>query len=81
MTNIINELILQNVEGLGATTLSITSDLTGARKIAKRIAMIYGGRIAWVGPVERMDDSGNPYVDQFVHRRADGPMELAERAF
>jgi len=81
MTNIINELILQNVRGIGATTLSITSDLTGARKIADRVAMIYGGRIVWAGPTQRMDDSGNSYVDQFVHHRADGPMELAERAF
>ena len=81
MTNIINELIVEAVQGIGATTLSITSDLAGARKIATTIAMVYGGRIAWAGPVERMDDSGNPYVDQFVHHRADGPMELAERAF
>jgi phospholipid/cholesterol/gamma-HCH transport system ATP-binding protein len=81
MTNIINELIVQNLHGIGATTLSITSDLVGARKVADRIAMVYGGRIIWTGPVARMDDSGDPYVDQFVHHRADGPMELAERAF
>jgi phospholipid/cholesterol/gamma-HCH transport system ATP-binding protein len=81
MTNIINELILENLRGMGATMLSITSDLAGARKVADRVAMVYGGKIIWAGPVERMDDSGNPYVDQFVHRRADGPMELAERAF
>jgi phospholipid/cholesterol/gamma-HCH transport system ATP-binding protein len=81
MTNIINELIVQNLRGIGATTLSITSDLVGARKVADRIAMVYGGRIIWTGPVARMDDSGDPYVDQFVHHRADGPMELAERAF
>ena len=81
MTNIINELIVENVRELGATALSITSDLTGARRIASHIAMVYGGRIAWCGPVERLDDSGNAFVDQFVHQRAEGPMELAERAF
>jgi phospholipid/cholesterol/gamma-HCH transport system ATP-binding protein len=81
MTNIINDLIVDNVRELGATALSVTSDLDGARKIATSIAMIYDGRIAWRGPAASLDDSGNAYVEQFVHHRADGPIELAERAF
>jgi phospholipid/cholesterol/gamma-HCH transport system ATP-binding protein len=81
MTNIINDLILDNVRDLGATAVSVTSDLGGARKTATSIAMIYDGRIAWQGPAGQLDDSGNPYVDQFVHHRIDGPIELAERAF
>ena len=81
MTNIINDLILDNVRELGATALSVTSNLDGARKIATSIAMIYDGRIAWCGPATALDDSGNAYVEQFVHHRADGPIELAERAF
>ncbi len=81
MTNIINDLILENVRQLGATTISITSDLTGARKIANTIAMIYDGRIVWSGPAASLDDSDNPYIDQFVHHRAGGPIEQVERAF
>ena len=45
-----------------------------ARKIAHRVAMIYRGRIIWVGPRDRLYDSGNPYVDQFVQGNADGPI-------
>ena len=81
MTNIINDLILDNVRGLGATVLSVNSDLAGARKTATSVAMIYNGRIAWSGPAASLDDSGNAYVDQFVHHRGNGPIELAERAF
>ena len=81
MTNIVNDLILDNVRELGATTISVNSDLSGARKIATSIAMIYDGRIVWRGPAQNLDDSGNAYVDQFVHHRMDGPIELAERAF
>ena len=81
MTNIINDLILENVHQLGATSLSITSDLSGARKIANTIAMIYDGRIVWSGPAAEIDDSDNAYIDQFVHHREGGPIELAERAF
>lgn len=77
MTNIINEHILEGVHRLGATTLSITSDMAGARKIADRIAMLHDGRIIWCGPTEEVDNSGNPYLDQFIHNRADGPIQMA----
>ncbi len=75
MTQAINDLILENAEKLGATVLSITSDMDGARAIADRIAMIYDGRIIWCGPKDTADDSGNPYLHQFIHRRGDGPIE------
>jgi phospholipid/cholesterol/gamma-HCH transport system ATP-binding protein len=80
MADVINELIARLVRQLGATAVSITHDLASARKIADRIAMIYKGRIIWQGPVGRIDDSGNPYVDQFIHGRAEGPIELDVRA-
>jgi phospholipid/cholesterol/gamma-HCH transport system ATP-binding protein len=80
MGDVINNLIVQITRGLGATALSITHDIASARKIANRIAMIHQGRIVWQGPVEAMDRSGNPYVDQFIHGRAEGPIEMQVRA-
>jgi phospholipid/cholesterol/gamma-HCH transport system ATP-binding protein len=80
MADVINELIARLVRQLGATAVSITHDLASARKIADRIAMIYKGKIIWQGPVGQIDDSGNPYVDQFIHGRAEGPIELDVRA-
>lgn len=74
MADVINDLIVENVKELGATTLSITHDMHSARKIADHIAMIYEGKIIWHGPVADLDHSGNPYVDQFIHGRADGPI-------
>ena len=47
-----------------------------ARKIADRIAMIYGGKIIWAAPVAEIDDSNNAYVDQFIHGRAEGPIKM-----
>ncbi len=76
MADVINELIRGLVRELGATALSITHDMASVRKIADRVAMLYGGKIIWEGPVERLDDSGDPYVDQFVHGRAVGPIEV-----
>jgi phospholipid/cholesterol/gamma-HCH transport system ATP-binding protein len=76
MSDVINDLIVKCVKELGATTLSITHDMHSARKIAHRIAMLYGGKIIWQGPVSDIDHSGNPYVDQFIHGRAEGPIKV-----
>ena len=76
MADVINDLIIKCVKDLGATALSITHDMASARKIADRIAMIYKGRIIWSGPVSEIDNSGNPYVDQFIHVRASGPIQM-----
>ena len=76
MTNVVNELIIEGVRKLGATSLSITSDMSGARKVADHIAMIYDGRIIWKGTSEAVAHSGNDYVDQFIHHRAEGPIKM-----
>ena len=76
MADVINNLIVDCVKRLGATTVSITHDMASARKIADDIAMIFKGEIIWQGPARTIDDSGNPYVDQFIHGRAEGPIEM-----
>ena len=76
MADVINDLIVNTVKSMGATTLSITHDIASARKIADRIAMIHDGRIIWSGPVSEIDDSGNALVDQFINGRADGPIQM-----
>ena len=81
MADVINELIVKCVRELGATALSITHDMASARKIADRIAMLHEGRIIWQGPKFDIDHSGNPYVDQFIHGRADGPIRMQVRKF
>jgi|AntRauTorcE11897_2_1112592.scaffolds.fasta_scaffold00493_3 phospholipid/cholesterol/gamma-HCH transport system ATP-binding protein len=76
MADVINDLIIKCCEELGATTLSITHDMASARKIADDIAMLYRGQIIWQGAAEDIDDSGNVYVDQFIHGRAEGPIKM-----
>jgi len=79
MGDVINDLIVKCVRELGATALSITHDMPSARKIADRIAMLYEGRIIWHGPVTEIDSSGNEYVEQFIHGRAEGPIKMQVR--
>ncbi len=80
MSDVINDLIVKCVRELGATALSITHDMASARKIADRIAMLHAGKIIWAGPTSEIDSSGNPYVEQFIHGSAEGPIEMEVRA-
>ncbi|MEX2450171.1 MAG: ATP-binding cassette domain-containing protein [Rhodospirillales bacterium] len=80
MSDVINDLIVKTTGDVGATALSITHDMVSARKIAHRIAMLYEGKIIWFGPTAEIDRSNNPYVDQFIHGRAEGPIKMRLRA-
>src|SRR5947207_653676 len=77
MADVINNLVVDCVKRLGATTISITHDIASARKIADDIAMLHKGAIVWQGKATEIDKSGNEYVDQFIHGRAEGPVHLA----
>ena len=76
MADVINGLIKDCVKELGATALTITHDMASVRRIADRVAMIYEGRILWQGPIDWLDRSDNPYVEQFIHGRSEGPIQM-----
>ena len=80
MADVINDLIVKCVSDLGATAVSITHDMASARKIGHRIAMLYQGHLIWQGPTSEIDRSGNAYVDQFIHGRAEGPIQMQVRS-
>lgn len=75
MSGVINDLIREIVVEMGATAMTITHDMTSVRAIADEIAMLHDGVIQWTGAVQEMDQSGDPYLDQFIHGRAEGPIE------
>ncbi|MDG1286610.1 MAG: ATP-binding cassette domain-containing protein [Rickettsiales bacterium] len=74
MADVINDLIVKCTKELGSTTMTITHDMQSAVKIADKVAMLYQGEIIWQGKAKEVYASKNPYVDQFVHGRADGPI-------
>ena len=76
MSDVINDLIIESVKGLGATALTITHDMASARKIADKIAMLYKGKIIWQGTVKEMDKTDNPYVRQFINGCSQGPIKV-----
>jgi phospholipid/cholesterol/gamma-HCH transport system ATP-binding protein len=74
MAGVINDLIREIVVEMGATAMTITHDMSSVRAIADRVAMLHDGVIQWTGPVGEMDATSDPYVQQFIHGRATGPI-------
>ena len=74
MAGVINDLIREIVVEMGATAMTITHDMTSVRAIADNVAMLHDGVIQWSGPVSDIDRSGDPFLDQFIHGRAIGPI-------
>lgn len=79
MSDVINDLIRDCVKRLGATSITITHDMSSVRKIADKVAMLYKGKIIWHGDVADIDKTGNPYVEQFINGRAEGPIKMEIR--
>lgn len=76
MTNEICRFIDESVSAIGATTISISSDINAVERISNRVAMIHEGRIVWDGATAEMRASGNDYVHQFVNKLAVGPIHV-----
>ncbi|WP_353475138.1 ATP-binding cassette domain-containing protein [Salipiger sp. H15] len=75
MAGVINDLIREIVTEMGATALTITHDMSSVRAIADRVAMLHAGKIRWEGPALDLDTAPDPYVQQFIHGHATGPIE------
>lgn len=75
MAGVINALIREIVVEMGATAMTITHDMSSVRAIADQVAMLHNGVIQWTGPVGELDSTPDPYLQQFIHGRAEGPIE------
>jgi len=81
MSDVINDLILNLHSKLGTTGVVITHDMKSAYKVATRIAMLYDGRIIEVDTPERIQNSKNPVVRQFITGSSQGPIQMKVRAY
>ena len=74
LAGVINDLIRELVTEMGATAVTITHDMTTVRTVADHVAMLHGGVVRWQGHIDDMETAGDPYLDQFIHGRATGPI-------
>jgi phospholipid/cholesterol/gamma-HCH transport system ATP-binding protein len=71
----INDLIIRMGKELKVSELIITHDMVSAYKVADKIGMLYEGKIIEIGTPEEIKNSKNPIVQQFIHGKAEGPIE------
>jgi phospholipid/cholesterol/gamma-HCH transport system ATP-binding protein len=76
-TAVIDELVLRMARDLGVAGIVITHDMKSAFRVATRIAMLYQGRIRFVGTPKEVETASDPIVRAFVEGRPDLMNEVA----
>jgi phospholipid/cholesterol/gamma-HCH transport system ATP-binding protein len=79
MTSVLNMVIQSLNEHLNTTTITITHDLTSARTIADRVAMLFQGKVILDAESHDFFQSDHEVVRQFVEGRPEGPATEALR--
>ncbi len=72
----INELISDLHNKLNVTSIIVTHDISSAYKIGERFVMLHEGNIEFDGTQEEIKSTDNKIVDQFIHGRAEGPIDI-----
>ena len=73
---VVDNLIMQMRDSFNITSIVVTHDITSAYRIADRIAMLYEGEIIFIGSVEDIKNSENPYIRQFIEGTVNGPIKV-----
>ena len=76
--DIINELIKTLHDKLKVTSIAVTHDMKSAYKIANWIAMLYQGKIIACGLPNKIRNTTDPVVHQFINGLSSGPITEGE---
>jgi phospholipid/cholesterol/gamma-HCH transport system ATP-binding protein len=71
----VDKLIRELSDKLGVTSIVVSHDLVSIFSIADRIVMLYKGNVRLMGTRDDFKGSTDGIVDQFIHGRAQGPIE------
>jgi len=71
---IVGQLIRRLNDALGAASIVVTHDVQESLRIVDHIYFVADGRIVADGTPDEVRSSGMPFVRQFVHGEADGPV-------
>lgn len=70
----INKLILSLKKKLNTTFIMVMHDIKSAKYVGDRIGMLYNGNLIFVGTPKELDKTKNPYVQQFIQGKSEGPI-------
>ena len=66
LANVINSLIKKLNDELGITSIIITHDIAGAKKISKRISMLFEGKIILTCHADELQNQDNEIFNNFI---------------
>jgi phospholipid/cholesterol/gamma-HCH transport system ATP-binding protein len=66
MAQTLGDLILKLKRQKGLTSVVVTHDMRLARKLADRVVFLVEGRVAYFGPMEDLDSSPEPVIQDFI---------------
>jgi phospholipid/cholesterol/gamma-HCH transport system ATP-binding protein len=72
--NVIANLIRKLNDALGITSIVVTYDVSESIKVVDYIYLVLDGVIAAEGPTAEMVNSTDPFVQQFLHAKPEGPV-------
>jgi phospholipid/cholesterol/gamma-HCH transport system ATP-binding protein len=75
-TTLLCDLIREITEKYQATSVVISHDVTGVRRMADYIGILYRGRMRHFGTREEIESSTDEFVQQFFNADSDGPLGM-----
>lgn len=76
MSSLINSLIRRMQKEFNVTSVVVTHDMNSAYDIADRIAMLYDGKVIQCDTPDRIINTDNAIVRQFISGSLDGPIQI-----
>jgi len=75
---VIDHLILDLTKKLKMTSVVVTHEMKSAFRIADRMIVLHQGKVVASGTGKDIQESDNPYVQQFINGEIDGPVSFKE---
>jgi phospholipid/cholesterol/gamma-HCH transport system ATP-binding protein len=76
-STVIEDYIMQLKNELNAASIVVTHQMSTIQRTADRVIMLYDGQIVWEGTPIEMAQTNDPYANQFVRAKREGPMITA----
>lgn len=67
----IDDLIRKMQQTFDLTSVVVTHEMESVKQIADTVCVLHRGRVAGIGTLEDLENSGHPYIQQFLARRPD----------
>lgn len=76
--SMIDQLILDLSQKLKITSVVVTHEMQSAFKIADQIVMLHKGKVLEIGSPDKIRNSQNPYVQQFINGEHEGAIPFKQ---